>query len=128
MIHRWLTNYWTKQEGQDFYEDSAYAGEPLEQVYNKKKVASKVNEKGYKKRPLTEEQKSNNREKSKVRARVEHIFGFVENSMNGSYIRTIGMARAEAKIGMMNIVYNICRCVQLKKVVTMGQLCAIQTK
>jgi IS5 family transposase len=107
-------------EGQDFYADSAYAGEPLEQVYTKKKVESKVNEKGYKKRPLTEEQKSNNREKSKVRARVEHIFGFVENSMNGSYIRTIGMARAEAKIGMMNIVYNICRCVQLKKVITMG--------
>lgn len=64
--------------------------------------------------------KKSNREKSGVRARVEHIFGFVENNMNGSYIRIIGVARAKAKIGMMNIVYNISRCVQLKKVVCMG--------
>ena len=67
-----------------------------------------------------DKQKESNREKSKTRARVEHIFGFVENSMNGSFIRTIGMARAKAKIGMMNLVYNICRCTQLKITVCMG--------
>lgn len=33
--------------------------------------------KGAKNRPLTEEQKENNRIKSKVRSRVEHIFGFM---------------------------------------------------
>jgi len=43
-----------------------------------------------------------------------------ENSMNGSFIRTIGIARAKAKIDMMNLTYNICRCVQLKIVVVMG--------
>jgi IS5 family transposase len=52
--------------------------------------------------------------------RVEHIFGFVENSMHGSIVRTIGIARAKAKIGMMNLTYNICRCTQLKIVVAMG--------
>ncbi|MDQ3393100.1 MAG: hypothetical protein M3512_03145 [Bacteroidota bacterium] len=45
---------------------------------------------------------------------MEHIFGFLENRMNGSFIRTIGMERAKAKIGLMNIVYNICRCTQQK--------------
>ncbi len=107
-------------QGQEFYADSAYTGKGAEEIYANCQVVDRVNEKGYKNRPLTETQKKSNREKSKVRARVEHIFGFVENSMNGSYIRTIGMARAAAKIGMMNIVYNICRCVQLKKVITMG--------
>ena len=71
-------------------------------------------------KPLTEEQKANNKEKSRTRARVEHLFGFVENSMNGSFIRTIGITRAKAKIGMMNLTYNICRCTQLKIVVAMG--------
>jgi len=52
--------------------------------------------------------------------RLSNLFGFVENSMNGSFVRTIGLARAEAKIGMMNLTYNICRCVQLKLVVAMG--------
>jgi transposase, IS5 family len=107
-------------QGEDFYADSAYTGKAAEEIYRNKGVVNRVNEKGYKNKPLTQDQKSSNREKSKVRARVEHIFGFVENSMNGSYIRTIGIKRAAAKIGMMNLVYNICRCVQLKKVVIMG--------
>ena len=109
-----------KDEGQPLYADSAYTGEDQEMVYKKKKVINRINEKGYRNNPLTEEQKANNKEKSKTRARVEHLFGFVENSMNGSFIRTIGIARAKAKIGMMNLTYNICRCVQLKIVVAMG--------
>src|SRR3972149_6053420 len=80
----------------------------------KNKVINQVIEKGCRNKPLTEKQKASNKEKSRTRVRVEHIFGFVENSMNGSFIRTIGLARAKAKIGMMNLTYNICRCVQLK--------------
>lgn len=106
--------------GEEVYADSAYTGKAAEEIYQAKEVVNRVNEKGYKNKPLTEKQKTTNREKSKVRARVEHIFGFVENSMNGSFIRTVGLARAKAKIGMMNIVYNICRCVQLKKMVSLG--------
>lgn len=109
-----------KDQGQALYADSAYTGEEQEKIYKRKKVINKINEKGYRNTPLTEEQKVKNKEKSKVRARVEHVFGFVENSMHGSTIRTIGIARAKAKIGIMNITYNICRCVQLKIVVTMG--------
>ena len=109
-----------RDEGQPFYADSAYTGEEQEKVYRKKKVINKVIEKGYRNNPLTDEQKASNKEKSRTRARVEHLFGFVENSMNGSFVRTIGLARAEAKIGMMNLTYNICRCVQLKLVVSMG--------
>ena len=60
-------------------------------------------------------------EKSRTRVRVVRLAdGFVENSMNGSFVRTIGFTRAKAKIGMMNLTYNICRCVQLKLVVAMG--------
>ncbi len=109
-----------KDEGQEIYADSAYTGEEQEKTYKKKKVVSMVNEKGCRNKPLTDEQKASNKEKSKIRARVEHIFGFVENSMNGSFVRTIGMARAKAKIGMMNLTYNICRCTQLRISVCMG--------
>jgi IS5 family transposase len=109
-----------EDKGQPLYADSAYGGEEQEKVYKKKEVVDRVHEKGYRNKPLTEKQKADNREKSKTRARVEHIFGFVENSMNGSIVRTIGMARAKAKIGMMNLTYNINRCVQLKIKVSMG--------
>jgi len=109
-----------KDKGQPLYADSAYGGEEQKKVYKKKKVFDKVHEKGYRNKRLTEKQKADNREKSKTRARVEHIFGFVENSMNGSIIRTIGITRAKAKIGIMNLTYNINRCVQLKIKVSMG--------
>lgn len=109
-----------KDKGQPLYADSAYGGEEQQKVYKKKEVVDQVHEKGYRNKPLTEKQKADNREKSRVRARVEHVFGFVENSMNGSIVRTIGIARAKAKIGMMNLSYNISRCAQLKIMVSMG--------
>lgn len=109
-----------KDKNLPLYADSAYTGEDQEKIYKNKEVINKVHEKGYRNKPLTEKQQADNKEKSRTRVRVEHIFGFVENSMNSSIVRTIGIARAKAKIGMMNLTYNICRCTQLKIVVAMG--------
>ena len=65
--------------------------------------------------PLSERQKSANTTLSKVRARVEHVFGQQQNSMGGKIVRTIGIVRARFKIGMMNLGYNIRRLVQLER-------------
>ncbi|MBR6227874.1 MAG: transposase [Bacteroidales bacterium] len=64
-------------------------------------------------RKLTEEQRETNREKSRTRSRVEHIFGFMENTMNRLYIRTVGLARATAVIGLINLTYNMSRYEQI---------------
>ena len=64
------------------------------------------------KSPVDRGTKKSNRVKSKVRARVEHIFG-AQAAMGGHFVRTIGLARAKVKIGMMNLVYNMVRLVQL---------------
>ena len=103
-------------KGEDFYADSAYSGEPQEKIIAAKEMNNKVCEKGARNRPLTEEQKANNREKSRVRSRVEHIFGFMEMSMNGMYINCIGIKRAAAVIGLMNLTYNMYRKLQLMPV------------
>ena len=103
-----------EDEGQPLYADSAYVGEELHiKLKEDKKVQPVIIEKGYRNHPLTDEQKVSNKEKSKVRVRVEHIFGFIENSMNGSTIKTIGIKRATALIGLMNLTYNLFRKVQL---------------
>lgn len=103
-----------KDEKQPLYADSAYVGEELHQkLVEEKKVELRISEKGYRNKPLTEEQKGTNTEKSRTRVRVEHIFGFVENSMNGSFIRSIGMDRAKATIGLMNLTYNLFRKLQI---------------
>lgn len=102
-----------KDKGQSLYADSAYTGEEQEASISKAEMINKVHEKGYKNKPLTEAQKESNKNKSKYRARVEHIFGFVQTSMKGTFIRNIGIARARVVIGLTNLTYNMCRAVQL---------------
>lgn len=86
------------------YADSAYIGKKLP-----KHVKNEVCEKGYRNKPLTAEQKESNRRKSKIRSRIEHVFGFMTMSMHGLTVRTIGMRRAAFNIGLTNLVYNLCR-------------------
>jgi IS5 family transposase len=56
-----------------------------------------------------------NRTKSSMRVRVEHIFGAQANDMGGTLVRTIGMVRAKAKIGMKNLAYNMRRLGQWRR-------------
>ena len=86
------------------YADSAYVGKKLP-----KHIRNEVCEKGYRNKPLTEEQKKNNRRKSKIRCRIEHVFAFMTMSMHGLTIRSIGIERATFNIGLTNLVYNLCR-------------------
>jgi IS5 family transposase len=102
-----------KDFDQNFYADSAYTGEKQQQILNKKKVNNQVCEKGYRNAPLTEQQKASNREKSRTRSRVEHVFAFMEMSMNWMYLYNIGKKRITAAIGLMNLTYNMFRKVQL---------------
>lgn len=64
---------------------------------------------------VNEEQKENNRVKSKTRCRIEHVYGFMEQSMKGLFFRGVGMVRATFYIGFTNLVYNMCRLVQIKR-------------
>jgi IS5 family transposase len=103
----------TTDSGQDLYADSAYTGEKQESLISDKKMNNQVCEKGYRNKELTQEQKDNNTQKSRTRSRVEHIFGFMEMSMNGMYLCCIGKKRIEACIGLMNLTYNMFRKIQL---------------
>lgn len=91
------------------YADSAYIGKEIEKDLKSKKIKNKISERGTRNNPLTEEQKKNNRRKSKIRSRVEHVFGYMTNSMGGIYLRSIGFKRANFSITMMNLTYNLCR-------------------
>ncbi|TAH01185.1 MAG: IS5 family transposase [Sphingobacteriales bacterium] len=101
--------------GQELYADSAYTGENQETIIAKHKMINKVHEKGYKNNPLTETQKKSNTEKSKTRARVEHVFGFMEQSMNGLKLKSIGIVRATGIIGLINLTYNLFRYEQITR-------------
>lgn len=96
------------------YADSAYRSKEIEKYLEDKQCKSFVHEKGYRGSPLSKEQKESNNIKSKVRARVEHIFGFMTNSMNNAlYMRCIGINRIRFNIGFLNLTYNLFRYEQL---------------
>lgn len=100
-------------EGQELYADSAYVGENQEETIKKHLLINKVHEKGFRGKPLTDEQKASNKEKSKTRARVEHVFGFMEQSMNGLSLKSVGIKRATGIIGLINLTYNLFRYEQI---------------
>jgi len=100
--------------GQPVHADSAYRSEAIEQICYTKNIESCIHEKGYRYKKLTKRQQQHNRKKSKIRARVEHIFGFMTNSMNEMYLRYRNFIRNQAAIGLMNLTYNLFRLVQLK--------------
>src|SRR6266516_909713 len=102
--------------GKRVWADSAYRSVQIEAGLKEKGLQSRIHRRAARNRPLSERQKSANTTRSKVRARVEHIFGHQQNSMGGKIVRTIGIARARFKIGMMNLGYNIRRLVQLERV------------
>lgn len=103
--------------GQCLWADSAYSSEVIEEMCLSKNIKSRIHQQGYRNRKLTEAQRQRNRKKSKIRARVEHIFGFMTNSMNEMYLQYRSLVRNRAAIGLMNLTYNLFRLVQLKIVV-----------
>lgn len=93
----------------DVWADSAYRSEEKEAILNAMNYRSHVHEKGNRSAALTDKQIARNKKKSKIRARVEHVFGYQVNSMSGGFLRVIGIARATTKIALTNLVYNIMR-------------------
>ena len=96
----------TANTSRDVYADSAYRSAETEVKLDKRGFRSRIHSRPSRNHPLSDAQLEANRKKSKVRARIEHVFGAQENAPGGRIIRTIGAVRARAKIGLQNLVYN----------------------
>ena len=99
----------------DVWADSAYRSAEIEAKLKQKGLRSRVHRKGRCNKPLSEREKRGNKTRSKVRARVEHVFGAQSNDMGGTLVRGIGLVRARARIGLKNLAYNMRRLVQLER-------------
>jgi IS5 family transposase len=105
-----------KDADEDFSGDSAYSGENQRNIISQKEMNDKTCKKGYRNNPLTEQEIATNREKSRIRSRVEHVFGFMEGSMNGMNLCVIGIKRVEGLVGLMNLTYNMFRKIQIQTI------------
>ena len=93
----------------DVFGDSAYQSAEAEEKLAARGFRSRICVRGARGRPLSAAAQAANRTKSRIRARIEHVFGAQETAPGGRILRAIGMVRARVKIGLQNLVYNIRR-------------------
>jgi IS5 family transposase len=97
----------------DVYGDSAYRSAAIQACLESQGYRDRIHRKGYRDHPLNRRSKRANKKRSKVRARVEHVFGRQAQALGGTLLRCIGLMRARATIGMRNLVYNLDRYARL---------------
>ena len=91
------------------YADSAYHSQPIRTFLSNNGLNPKICSKSVRNKELSEEEKALNRENSKIRCRVEHIFGAMYQKAHDQVMRGIGLMRAKARIGLRNLAYNMTR-------------------
>ncbi|MGB0928863.1 MAG: IS5 family transposase [Pikeienuella sp.] len=90
--------------------DTAYRSKANETWLDRNMLTSRIHRRKPNGKPMSEASSRANGKKSSVRARVEHVFAHQKNRF-GLFIRTIGLARAEAKLTLANLAYNMDRLV-----------------
>ena len=103
-----------KNSNRVVYADSAYRSDDHERLLKRKRFTSRVHHRAWKDQALTKRQQKENRGRSRIRARVEHVFGHQVTAMRQTMVRGIGLARVRTKIALVNLAYNMCRFVQLR--------------
>ena len=98
------------------YADSAYKSKEIEDYLKENNVKSKIINRAYRNKSLSNKQHKQNHKHSKTRVRVEHIFGTLKTSMNNALsLKAIGLQRIKSLTGLLNLTYNLLRYEQLAR-------------
>jgi hypothetical protein len=100
----------------DIKVDSGYAGEKYEKAIIEKYPDIKLHicARPYRNKTLTAEDKESNKLISRIRCRIEHIFGYMTRFMGNLIARCHGIGRITSYICNKNIAYNIKRYIYLR--------------
>jgi IS5 family transposase len=125
LIRRWITTDAAAHEGARLgdlidpdntasavWADTSYRSARNEALLAGRGLVSRLHRKKPRGRPMAARTRRANARKSAMRAAVEHVFAHQKGPM-GLVVRTIGLARAQVKIGLANLAYNMRRFVWL---------------
>ncbi len=93
----------------DVWADSAYRSEDTIKWLQANKYREHLQRKGTRNRKLTQLEQQGNRTRSRIRSRVEHIFGIQAQRAGNMILRCVGIIRAGTKIGLRNLAFNLDR-------------------
>ena len=109
----------TDNTAADVWADTAYRSNANEVWLERHGRVSRIHRKKQRGQPMPVRTASSNAAKSSIRARVEHVFARQKDQMD-LVIRTIGIARATAKVTLANLAYNMDRLVFHERRAAMG--------
>jgi IS5 family transposase len=88
--------------------DTAYRTKRNLEVLERRGLSERIQFRRAPRRGLSEQQAKANASSARIRSGIEHVFAAQKHRM-ALFVRTIGIARAQAKIGIANLVYNFSR-------------------
>ena len=98
---------WNPEEGDTEEEKNTYIGKGVKRVMRKFGMKDKVIKRNTRGKKISKWQETINRKNSKLRVRVEHVFGYMEECLHGMSSRVVGFARNAAFNTLTNLVYNL---------------------
>jgi IS5 family transposase len=91
----------------EIYGDKAYADDSKRKAHRAQGIANRVNFKAKRGKALTAQQKSYNRSRNRVRAKVEHVFGVMKNLWGYTKVRYRGIEKNACQIFSLLALANI---------------------
>lgn len=91
------------------YADKAYASQKHDKLLTEKGIDNRILHKGKKNRPLSKEQKQQNKQWSSIRSTVERVFGVLKLHHGIRKARYLGLERNKASFMLTAMAYNIKR-------------------
>ena len=116
---RQLKRLIAENSSSELWADSAYRSQKNEKMLEDRMITSRIHRRKPAGKPMPQATARANAKKSSVRAAVEHVFGH-QKVRFGLFIRTIGLARAEAKLTLANLAYNFYRLIFHERRAVMG--------
>ena len=100
----------TDNTSSEVWADTAYRSKRNEKWLSDRMLTSRIHRRKPMGKPMSKATARANAAKSSIRAHVEHVFAHQKNRF-GLFIRTTGLARAEAKLTLCNLAYNFNRLI-----------------
>ena len=94
---------------QSVFADKAYANQKHKRAARALGIYYGVLDKAARNHPLSNRQKKRNKQKSRVRASVEHPFGFMRKKLKVTVLAAKNKLRNALRFDMSCIIYNVCR-------------------
>ena len=88
--------------------DTVYRAKRNLEVLERRGLAERMQFRRAPRRGLSEQQAKANASRARIRSGIEYVFAAQKHRM-ALFVRTIGLARAQVKIGMANLAYNFAR-------------------